>query len=82
MKKKNGLLVNLGLRIKKIREEKGLTQVLLSYCCDMEKASISRIEAGKTNPSYLILLRLSRALGTSLSKLFGEDDLKFDSLYA
>jgi transcriptional regulator with XRE-family HTH domain len=41
----------------------------------MEKANISRIESGKRNPTFLILSRLSRALGLSLSELFNDDCL-------
>jgi transcriptional regulator with XRE-family HTH domain len=78
---KSNLLVNLGMRLRQIRLHKRLTLVGLSYSSDMETANISRIESGKTNPSYLILYRLCRALGISLEELFKADSFKFDSFY-
>ena len=81
-KQSNILLTNLGLRIRKIRQEKGISQASLSFSCDMEKSNVSRIESGKTNPTYLILYRISKALGLSLSELFNDDFLKLEYLCA
>jgi len=63
------LLTVLGSRIKKIRLEKGLSQAALSLDCDMEKSSVSKIESGQVNVSYLTLWRLSRSLKVSLGEL-------------
>ncbi|MEI8280749.1 MAG: helix-turn-helix transcriptional regulator [Bacteroidota bacterium] len=62
-------LKKLGKRIKTIRKEKGIKQVDLGYSCDIEKQSMSRIEAGNTNPSILILRKICIHLEISLTDL-------------
>lgn len=62
-------LKKLGKRIATIRKEKGMKQVELSYACDIEKQNMYRIEAGKTNPTVLMLKKISVALEVSLSEL-------------
>lgn len=62
-------LKKLGLRIKTIRKEKGIKQVDLGYACDLEKSNMNRIEAGNTNPSILILKKISDELGITLTEL-------------
>jgi putative transcriptional regulator len=61
------LLNDMGIRIKMARMVKGITQHQLSLNCDMEKSSMSRIEAGKVNISYLMLHRLSACLEVPMS---------------
>ena len=67
------LLQGLGERIKEIRKRKGLSLTQLSQDSNMEKASLSRIESGKVNISYLTLYRLSRCLEVNLHEFFKED---------
>ena len=59
----------LGNRIATIRKEKHITQVELSYRCDIEKTNMSRIEAGNTNPTIIMLKKVSAGLGISLTEL-------------
>jgi len=59
----------LGNRIAMIRKEKKITQVELSYRCDIEKANMRRIEAGNTNPTVLMLKKICAGLGISLMEL-------------
>lgn len=63
-------LKQLGMRIKTLRKERGIKQVDLGYSIDLEKSNMSRIEAGNTNPSILILLKICRELNITLSDLF------------
>jgi transcriptional regulator with XRE-family HTH domain len=65
-------LLALGLRIKKIRLEKNLTQQELASLCDFEKSNMSRIENGGTNPTILTLRKISEALEVNLAYLFEE----------
>jgi transcriptional regulator with XRE-family HTH domain len=65
----SALLVELGARIKMIRLAKGVSQVELSIICQMEKSSLSKIESGKVNVSYLTLHRLSKGLEISIVEL-------------
>ena len=64
------ILGTLGSRIRKIRLKKGLSLSELAYMCEFEKASLSRIELGKTNTTVLTLNRISKALDISIAELF------------
>ena len=71
------LLKKIGLRIKEIREEKGITQDKLGIDMSMDKraikeydkSNVSRLESGKTNPRIFTLYRVSQALGVTLDEL-------------
>ena len=66
-------LAELGSRIKQIRMEKKMSQISLAAKCDFEKASMSRIESGKTNSTILTLRKISRALEVDMSDLFSKN---------
>ena len=63
-------LMTLGARIKELRLNKNMTQNELAIQCNFEKASLSRIESGKTNITILTLNRISRALDVDMSEFF------------
>ena len=63
-------LTSLGENIARIRKEKSLTQMQLSNRCDIEKSNLIRIEKGRTNPTSLTLLRISKALEIAIGSLF------------
>ena len=60
----------LGQKLKSFRTNKGLTLKQLGYLIDKEPQSISRVEMGETNPSYLYLLDICRGLEVDISELF------------
>jgi transcriptional regulator with XRE-family HTH domain len=62
-------LQTLGNRIATIRKEKHITQVELSYRCDIEKTNMRRIEAGNTNPTVLMLKKIAAGLELPLTEL-------------
>ena len=62
-------LKKLGKRIKTLRKERGIKQVDLAYSCDIEKQSMSRIEAGNTNPSILLLRKIAEIIEVPVSEL-------------
>lgn len=66
-------LTNLGARIKELRVSKAMTQNDLATHCDFEKASMSRIEAGKTNITILTLHKISKALDIEITEFFKTD---------
>lgn len=72
---KSDLLQLLGKRIKKLRLEKGLSQVdlIARMQGNIDTTNISRIEAGRTNPTVYSLYRLSEALEISMSELINFD---------
>jgi transcriptional regulator with XRE-family HTH domain len=63
-------LVKLGTRIKELRNNKKITQQDLAILCDFEKASMSRIESGRTNTTILTLLKISKVLEVPLRDFF------------
>jgi transcriptional regulator with XRE-family HTH domain len=66
------VLVKIGRRIKSIRLEKNMTQNDLAIDCEFEKASLSRIEAGKTNITIRTLFKISKALDVNIVELFAD----------
>ena len=63
-------LVGLGKRVKELRLKSGLTQHQLAIKCNFEKASMSRIESGKTNITVLTLRKICEALGSHMKDYF------------
>lgn len=63
------LLIQIGLKIKQLRKDKGISQIDLADLCDFEKSNMARIEAGKTNLTVRTLLKISIALKVSIVDL-------------
>ena len=61
----------LGGRIKELRVKKEMTQCELAILCNFEKASMSRIESGKTNVTILTLRKICNALEVDIGEFFG-----------
>lgn len=61
----------ISLRIKTLRKERKLTVQELAYRCDMERSNLSRLEAGRSNPTVKTLCTICNALGVPLTALFG-----------
>ena len=59
----------IGNRIRELRESKGISQQNLAAICNFEKANLSRIEAGRTNPTISTLYKISQALEITISEL-------------
>ncbi|MBL6662599.1 MAG: helix-turn-helix transcriptional regulator [Flavobacteriales bacterium] len=68
-KDKNHIQLYIGKRIKRIREEKGVPQQVLAAQCNMEKSNLSRLESGRSNPTYYTLYKISFYLNIPLSNL-------------
>jgi transcriptional regulator with XRE-family HTH domain len=63
-------LILLGQEVAKQRKKLGLTQLDLASLVNMEKPTITRLEKGRTNPTSITLLKISKALNIPISKLF------------
>jgi len=66
---KDNLLIELGLKVKKIRKSKGMTQTELAYEVGKDHPSINRLENGKFNPSYIFLLEIAEGLGVHITEI-------------
>jgi transcriptional regulator with XRE-family HTH domain len=63
------ILIKLGARIKAVRKAKELSQQELAALIEYEKSHMSRLEKGGTNPTYLTLMKVAKALDISISEL-------------
>jgi putative transcriptional regulator len=63
----------LGERLKTIRKDKGLTLKELGYKIDKDPQSISRVEMGDINPTYLYLLEICKGLEIDISSLLTDN---------
>jgi transcriptional regulator with XRE-family HTH domain len=64
------ILKNLGISIKKIRKNNGLTQEQLAENIGIHATYVGKIEGGKINVPTLMLYRISRALKVKIADLF------------
>jgi len=63
-------LQKLGTRIRKLREERNLSQFDLAADCNLPKTQIGRIERAEINTTVRTLIKISTALNVSLRDLF------------
>lgn len=68
--------LSIGIRIRRFRKERGLTQQTLAEMSDQEPSNISHIERGATKLSLPTMVNIANALGVTV------DDLLCDSLNA
>ncbi len=73
----------LGIKIKEIRQSKGLTQDILAEMVSCNTSHISNIENNHTKVSLNVLLAIANALNTSidylLSNQYGNSSLALDN---
>jgi len=64
----------LGVRVRDLRKERGLTLEELARVSGVSRAMISKLERGEKNPTLVIAARLAEGLGVSLSRLAGVEE--------
>ncbi len=62
-------LLQLGLKVKELREGKGLSQTELAYKIGKDQPSINRLEKGRVNPSIIYLLQICEGLEITIEEL-------------
>jgi transcriptional regulator with XRE-family HTH domain len=67
--KDKAFLKKLGVRIKRIRKEKGMSQLDLGVAMDNYAEQVGRIERGQLNVTICTLKKLADALKVPLSEL-------------
>lgn len=65
----HALLLQLGVRIKRLRKKKGYTQTDLAVHLDMNRGHLSDIERGKREAGIITLQVIARGLDTTMSNL-------------
>ncbi len=66
------VLEQLGERRKKLRKERGWSQEILADFTGYHWKTISLLECGKLNPSFIFLWRIAKAFNISVADLFPE----------
>lgn len=61
--------LKFGLRVKKARQDLGLSQEQLAHEADSNRTYISDIERGTRNPSIVVIKRIADALNVSMGSL-------------
>ena len=69
MAKRHPVLTVFGRNVRRQREARDLTQEMLAEKADLHPTYISGIECGSRNPSLLVVTRIAKGLGTTVSKL-------------
>ena len=63
------VLIQLGKRVRALREQRGISQEALADLAEIHRNYISQIEGGKRNLSFYNLVKIARALKVTPSKL-------------
>lgn len=66
----SNLSTTVGSRIKRIREQRNMTQVQLCKIAGLYQANLSDIESGKILPSLKTICNICRVTKTSLARFF------------
>ncbi|MEK6452577.1 helix-turn-helix transcriptional regulator [Caldifermentibacillus hisashii] len=68
--------MNYGERLKRLREDKKLSQQQLADRLNINRSTYARYELGQTQPDYETLQRLADFYGVSVDYLFGRENKK------
>ena len=63
----------IGIRLRELRTEKGLSQEKFSFDCDLDRTYITSIEQGKRNVSIVNIEKIANALNMSVSDFFSSN---------
>lgn len=69
----------MNIRLKKLRQARGITQLKLAMDLNMNQNSISRYETGEREADYRTLLRFADYFSVSLDELFGREAPRRDT---
>ncbi len=67
-----------GAILRRVRNEKGLSQERLALDGGLDRTFISLLERGKRQPSLTTLLQLSKVLGVKASEIIREVEKEFN----
>lgn len=65
--------MRVGLRIKELRAELGMSQEAFAYSIEMSRTYFAEVETGKRNVSIENIDRIARGLGVPLKEFFNSD---------
>jgi transcriptional regulator with XRE-family HTH domain len=62
-------LRQMGVRIRKLREARGMSQAVLAKKARITREYVNKLEAGRYDPTVGVLTKLARALGVPVTEL-------------
>jgi transcriptional regulator with XRE-family HTH domain len=62
----------LGRNVRKIRQQRRMTQEKLAFAAEIDLTYVGGIERGKRNPSLLVMARIAEALSVPLTRLLSD----------
>lgn len=62
----------LGRNVRRIRQQRKLTQEQLAFEAEIDLTYVGGIERGRRNPSLLVMARIAGALGVHITKLLND----------
>jgi transcriptional regulator with XRE-family HTH domain len=68
--------VDIGVRLRQLREERGMSMRALASASGLSANALSMIERGKVSPSVSTLYKLAEALGVSVTAFFSQQDAR------
>jgi transcriptional regulator with XRE-family HTH domain len=68
--------INIGRRIKQLRETANMSQKDLAYTSDLDRSYIASVENGQRNISIVNIEKIAKALGVTLKEFF--NDIEFN----
>lgn len=68
-------LVALGAAVRRVRQQKEISQERLALLAEVDRSYMGRVERGDNNVAVLTLLRIATALEVTLTELIAEAGL-------
>lgn len=68
--------MDLGIRLKQLRIERGLNQIDIANMLGVERSTYGKYETGDSSPDYDKLIQLSNFYQVSIDFLLGKTDIK------
>ena len=66
----------IGIRLRELRNVKGLSQEKFSFVCELDRTYIASIEQGKRNVSIANIEKIAKALDITVYEFFNTDSFK------
>lgn len=65
-------LAQLGAAIRRARKAAGIAQETLAHDAGIERSYFGALERGEVNPTFMVLVKVSRELGAPLADLLAD----------
>ena len=70
---KDDIKKSLGIKVRSMRENAGLTQEELATICDVSWRTISNLERGLVVPDLLMVFKIAKRFHVSIDEMMGEN---------